>query len=59
MWASEDGIPFGRLRGENRYQPLADQEITSASQSRCTGRSVRAGRYKSFAAPEAEARRRG
>jgi hypothetical protein len=27
MWASEAGIPFGRLRGENRYEPLPDGRI--------------------------------
>jgi hypothetical protein len=27
MWASEAGVPFGRLRGENRYQSLADGTI--------------------------------
>ena len=27
MWASEAGRPFGRLRGENRCQPLADGRI--------------------------------
>ncbi|HWM98023.1 MAG TPA: hypothetical protein VNO54_13290 [Streptosporangiaceae bacterium] len=27
MWASGAGIPFGRLRGENRYEPLADRRI--------------------------------
>jgi hypothetical protein len=27
MWASEAGIPFGRLRGEDRYEPLSDGRI--------------------------------
>jgi hypothetical protein len=27
MWAAEAGIPFGCLRGENRYEPLDDRRI--------------------------------
>ena len=41
MWASETGIPFGRLRGENRYQPLADGKIRVSKRVGGTGRSVR------------------
>ena len=30
MWASEAGIPFGRLRGENRYEPFGDGGIKAS-----------------------------
>jgi hypothetical protein len=41
MWANEAGIPFGRLRGENRYQPLADRKTRASKRVEGTGRSVR------------------
>jgi hypothetical protein len=41
MRANEAGIPFGRLRGENRYQPLADGKIRVSKRVGGTGRSVR------------------
>jgi hypothetical protein len=41
MWANEAGIPFGRLRDENRYQPLADGKIRVGKRAGGTGRSVR------------------
>ena len=44
MWASEDGIPFGRLRGENRYQPHADgRSRQQASRGARAGGSAPAG----------------
>ena len=70
MWASEAAIPFGRLRGENRYQSLADGKIRVSKRVEVHGpfgplfhliweKGMRADMHKSFAAPEAEARRRG
>ena len=70
MWASEAGIPFGGLRGENRYQSLADGKIRVSKRVEVHGpfgplfylfweKGMRADMPKSFAAPEAEARRRG
>ena len=61
--------PFGRLRGENRYQSLADGKIRVSTRVEVHGpfgplfyliweKGMRADMHKSFAAPEAEARRR-
>ena len=69
MWASEAGIPFGRLRGENRYEPLCDGRIKVSKRVEVRGpfgslfhliweKKMRADMHKSFAALEAEARRR-
>jgi hypothetical protein len=41
MRASEAGVLFGRLRGENRYQPLADGKIRVSKRVGGTGRSAR------------------
>jgi hypothetical protein len=68
--ASEAGIPFGRLRGENRYQPLGDGRIRVSKRVEVHGpfgplfhliweKKMRADMHKSFSALEDEARRRG
>ena len=68
--AGEAGIPFGRLRGENRYEPLPDGRIRVSKRVEVHGpfgplfhliweSKMRADMHKSFAALEAEARRRG
>lgn len=69
MWGSEAGIPFGHLRDENRYQPLGDGRIKVSKRVELRGpfgpllhliweKEMRADMHKSFAALEAEARRR-
>ena len=40
MRANEAGIPFGRLRDENHYQPLADRKIRVSQRVGGMGRSV-------------------
>lgn len=70
MWASRAGIPFGHLRGENRYEPLGDGTIRASKRVEVHGpfgalfhliweKRMRADMHKTFAALEAEARRRG
>ncbi len=69
LWASEAGIPFGHLRGENRYEPLGDGRIKVSKRVEVHGpfgplfhliweKKMRADVHKSFVALEAEARRR-
>jgi hypothetical protein len=63
-------IPFGRLRGENRYEPLADGRLRAGTRVDLHGpfgslfhliwaSRRRADMYKSFAALEAKAGRSG
>lgn len=70
MWASRAGIPFGHLRGENRYEPVGDGTIKVSKRVEVHGpfgtlfhliweKRMRADMHKTFAALEAEARRRG
>ena len=70
MWASEAGIPFGWLRGENRHEPLAGGKIRVSKRVEVHGPfgplfhpiwefRMRADMHMSFAALEAEAARRG
>ena len=70
MWASRAGIPFGHLRGVNRYEPASDGRVKVSKLFEVHGpftplfrlvweKKVRADMHKTFAALEAEARRRG
>ena len=63
-------IPFGRLRGENRYEPLADGRLRAGTRVDLHGpfgslfhliwaSRRRADMYQSFAALEAKAGRSG
>jgi hypothetical protein len=70
MWASQAGLPFGQIRGENRFEPLGDGRIKVSKRVEIHGpfgplfhliweKHMRADMHKTFAALEAEARRRG
>jgi hypothetical protein len=70
MWSAKAGIPFGSLRGESRYQPVADGKIKVSKRVEISGpfgplfhliweKNMRADMHRTFAALEAEARRRG
>src|SRR6202034_445509 len=37
MWSAKAGIPFGSLRGENRYQPVADGKIKVSKRVEISG----------------------
>ncbi len=69
MWSARAGIPFGSLRGVNRYEPLGDSRVRVSKVFRVHGpfgpifrliweKAVRADMLRSFAALEGEARRR-
>lgn len=69
MWAARAGIPFGHLRGVNRYEPLGDGRIKVSKTVEVHGpfgplfhwiweKKMRADMAKTFAALEAEAARR-
>ena len=70
MWAARAGLPFGHLRGENRYEPAGTGKVRISKRVEVHGpfgplfhliceKRMRADMHKSFAAREAEARRRG
>jgi hypothetical protein len=70
MWSARAGIPFGSLRGVNRFQPLGDGRVRVSKAFEVHGpfapifrliweRGVRSDMRLSFKALEAEAQRRG
>ncbi|HEX6523807.1 MAG TPA: SRPBCC family protein [Streptosporangiaceae bacterium] len=70
MWAARAGLPFGHLRGENRYEPAGDGKVKISKRVEVHGpfgplfhliweKRMRADMHRSFAALETEARRRG
>ena len=69
MWSARAGIPFGHLRGVNRYEPLADGRVRVSKVFEVHGafapifrliweKRVRSDMHLTFRALEAEARRR-
>ncbi len=70
MWSARAGIPFGSLRGVNRYEPLGDGRVRVSKVFEVHGpfapifrliweKGVRSDMRLSFNALEAEAQRRG
>jgi hypothetical protein len=70
MWSARAGIPFGSLRGVNRYEPHGDGRIRVSKVFEVHGpfapifrliweKGVRSDMRLSFKALEAEAQRRG
>lgn len=70
MWSARAGIPFGSLRGENRYEPAGDGKVKVSKRVEIHGpfgpvfhliweKRMRRDMLKTFAALEAEAARRG
>jgi hypothetical protein len=70
MWSARAGIPFGSLRGVNRYEPLGDGRVRVSKVLEVHGpfapifrliweKGVRSDMRLSFKALEAEAQRRG
>jgi hypothetical protein len=70
MWTATAGIPFGHLRGINRYEPAGDGKIVVSKAVEVHGpfgplfhliweKRMRADMHRSFAALEEEARRHG
>jgi hypothetical protein len=70
MWSARAGIPFGSLRGVNRFQPLSDGRVRVSKVFEVHGpfapifrliweKGVRSDMRLSFKALEAEAQRRG
>jgi hypothetical protein len=69
MWSAQAGIPFGSLRGVNRFQPLGDGRVRVSKVFEVHGpfapifrliweKGVRSDMRLTFTALEAEARRR-
>jgi hypothetical protein len=69
MWSARAGIPFGSLRGVNRYEPLGDGRVRVSKVFEVRGpfapifrliweKGVRAGMRLTFRALETEARHR-
>jgi Polyketide cyclase / dehydrase and lipid transport len=70
MWSARAGIPFGSLRGVNRYEPLGDGRVRVSKVFEVHGpfapifrliweKGVRADMRLTFTALQAEAQRRG
>lgn len=70
MWVAQAGIPFGHLRGVNRYEPLDDGRLKVSKTVEVHGpfgkvfhliweKRMRADMAKTFAALEEEASKRG
>lgn len=70
MWATRAGIPLGHLQLVNRYDPIADGQVRVSKRVEVHGpfgplfhliweKNMRAGMRQTFAALEAEGRRRG
>jgi hypothetical protein len=70
MWSARAGIPFGSLRGVNRYEPLGDGRVRVSKVFEVHGpfapifrliweKGVRSDMLLTFRALEAEAQRRG
>ena len=70
MWASRAGLPFGHLRGVNRYDPLGGGKVRVSKRVEVHGpfgplfhliweKNMRTDMHKTFAALEEEAHRRG
>ncbi len=70
MWSARAGIPFGSLRGVNRYEPLGDGRVRVSKVFEVHGpfapifrliweKAVRSDMHLTFQALQAEAQRRG